>query len=283
MVADALHDRITLLDRRGRAAGTTSLTARAAPPLTGLRPLARAPDGAQVVMGVAPNADRDAGRVTHTPLFRTTADGTAITHTIVRVLTRRQTMSLPLRVNGLAGKGWFRQPFGDDAVWDVAPDGAGVVIVDRPAAASPLATHFTVVRLSPLGDTLFATRVPYTPRARDDATAAHWLDPKRYAPANKSLRVEIDPGEIRRALYRPRYFPPAESVGVGRNGWVWVQRTSSVADKTTELLVLSERGGLLGRVAVPNGERFLQATDSLLWTTGRGADDEPVLSLYRFR
>ena len=283
VVADGAHDRITLLDRRGRAGGTTSLTAKPAPPASGLRALARAPDGAQLAMGVSADADRAKGLVSHTPLFRTTADGTAITHTVARVVTRRQTMFLPLRVNGLAGKGWFRQPFGDDAVWDVAPDGAGVVIVDRAAAAGPLATHFTVVRLSPVGDTIFSTRVPYTPRALDDATLAHWLDPKRYAPANKSVRVEIDPGEIRRALYRPRYFPPAESVGVGRNGWVWVQRTSSVADKTTELLVLSERGAVLGRVTVPSGERFLQATDSLLWTTGRGADDEPTLSLYRFK
>lgn len=142
---------------------------------------------------------------------------------------------------------------------------------------------FTVVRLSSLGDTLFATRMPYTPRALDRATAAYWLDPERDAPANKALRVEIDAGEIRRAMYRPRYFPPVESVGIGRNGWVWVQRTSSVADRTTELVVLSERGALVGRVTVPNGERFLQATDALLWTTGRGAADEPTLSLYRFK
>jgi hypothetical protein len=278
-----VHDRLTLLDRRGRAGGTTTLTAKPVPPASGLRALARAPDGAQLAMGVSADADRAAGLVSHTPLVRTTADGTAITHTIARVATRRQTMSLPLRVNGSAGKGWFRQPFGDDPVWEVAPDGASVVIVDRAAASSPRATHFTVVRLSPLGDTLFATRVPYTPRALDDATAAHWLDPKRYAPANKSLRVEVDPGEIRRALYRPRYFPPVESVGVGRNGWVWVQRASSVADRATELLVLSERGAVLGRVRVPNGEHFLQATDSLVWTTGRAADDQPTLSLYRFK
>ena len=283
VVADGVHDRLTLLDRRGRAGGTTTLTAKPAPPALGLRPLARAPDGAHLAMGTSADADRAAGRVSHTPLVRTTADGTAITHTIARVVTRRQTMSLPVRVNGSEGRASGRQPFGDSPVWDVAPDGAGVVIVDRAASLSPLTTHFTVVRLSPLGDTLFATRAPYTPRALDDATLAHWLDPKRYAPANKSLRVEIDPGEIRRALYRPRYFPPVESVGIGRNGWVWVQRTSSVADKTTELLVLSERGAVLGRVTVPNGERFLQATDSLLWTTGRGADDEPTLSLYRFK
>lgn len=167
------------------------------------------------------------------------------------------------------------QPFRDDPLLAVSPDGSGIVIVNRDAATRRVGDAFVVTRLGPAGDTVFTRVYRYTARPLPVSEVATTLEDLARGMRRVSRDRDLST-RIRRAMYVPRFRTPIEEVVAGRDGTIWLRRESSglTARRWT---VLDARGNLLRTVEVPVGTRVLQAEAGRLWGVQEDADGIPYV------
>ena len=133
----------------------------------------------------------------------------------------------------------------------VPPNGASLVVLDRPVATEPGYATYRVLRLGLDGDTLMAASRPYTPiaigAAQIDsiarATAEGWAELMgATAPALAA--------EIVDQVDWPSYLPPVTEILAGSDGSVWVRRETMGAPMA-RWEVLAEDLTPIGRLDLP--------------------------------
>ncbi|HEX3927512.1 MAG TPA: hypothetical protein VHW65_05905 [Gemmatimonadales bacterium] len=163
-----------------------------------------------------------------------------------------------------AGRGGAGLPYCTAPLYAVAPDGRSIAIVDMDRASAPQTT-FSVVLLSPRGDTLFAHRFPFVgvPIPAHDVDSAIAV---RIA-STQVLLPEATPG-LR--AYHPAFYPAVQAALIGRDGRVWVQLHGGATDQ--QWLVLGVDGNAEAKVTLPASVTVRAATATALWVTEPGTD-----------
>lgn len=136
---------------------------------------------------------------------------------------------------------------------------------------------FEVVRTTTSGDTLFHSRVRYTPIAVDDA----FID--RVVAAASPRTLETQGAAAVEATLRsllPRYHPPVSAVVVGEDGSTWLRREDAGGD-VRRWLLLAPDGGPLGHINLPRNVRIAWATVDAVITVEPDEFTVPWLVRYR--
>lgn len=176
---------------------------------------------------------------------------------LVRIFAPYRTLAVAAERGTLVGP----QPFDDDPIVVVAPDGTGAVVVERPLANVAATAHFRVIRIGPGGETRFVRRIAYSPRplSPDQVTVAINRFLSSLAP---SRSVEA---AARRALFVPKFLPPATNAVIGRTGEIWVRREDASHLPWQGWLVLARDGRVSQEVDLGSDFQLLEANESTLW------------------
>jgi hypothetical protein len=152
------------------------------------------------------------------------------------------------------------QPFHDDPLVSVSPDGRWLVRIDRPATTGPGPGVFTVALMEPGGQLAYRREWRYDPLpVSDDTVEAFIQGSVAFAsnPGQGQTRLPLTRDSLKRKLYRPRYFPPVSNVRVGRDGTVWLRLMDASARDLirrgqVQWVALSPRGFEVRRVGLPS-------------------------------
>jgi hypothetical protein len=173
----------------------------------------------------------------------------------------------------------IRLPVRDNTLWGVSPDGAHLVLVDRPIAAAADAARFHVTKLDAAGDTVFHRRFRYVPRPVPEGVQ----DSIRARYAEFWARA-IDPATARELARDSIPFPPFQApvsdFFVARDGRIWLQR-ERLGMREVEWLVLAADGGIAGSVGVPAEVMLRYADGEVVWGVEEDRLEVPYLARYR--
>ncbi len=277
-VVDPPQFRISLVDRGG---GVRSFAVRGSlgPPFVGAVVVGLFGDGGLLAAGRPPATSGTETVVEYIPLLRLSREG-ASTDAIAMLSSVHMQVRIPVRVQGQVGRAYVEEPFGDAPPWRLTKDGPAVVIVHRPAPTRGSTAEFTVLSLTPLGDTNFVRRVAYAPRRLNDDVfereAARALDLSRF-----SVKPVVNLAEVGPLLYRPEFLAPVGALATARDGTIWLRR-EPVADRdSVEYLVMDHTGATKGVVTLPVSVAVVDSDGRGLWATGRSDDGAHLLLKYR--
>jgi hypothetical protein len=283
-VIDVALRRATFLGPGPRAIKTLQLTVKVGPPFVQTAVVAVTANGALLVDAATENlyekTPLGSSAPTRMGIFVAARSG-EITRSLGLIELRSHAMRLPVLVNGTSGFFSLKQPFADDPLFAVTRDGATLAIVDRRAGESPGMQSFTVTKLTTMGDTIFSRKIPYAPRALDDETFSAALEPIRHPPLRTGTSIHIEEGELRQAVYRPKYLLPVEDVVLSRDGRAWLRRETTSRDARVEYLILGPTGSPEAIVSVPSVERVVETDGKTVLTITREPEEAPIISLYR--
>lgn len=237
----------------------------------GLAPVALMADGSLISQPVMAAHILAQGIEAEVPLFRSD-----------RSLERLDTLAFisvanqSLEVTHAKGVMFTHQPMTDHDLHAVLPGGSGLIVVERGAPSNPGSAFFRVTRLQPAGDTAFSKSIHYEP-----VRLTEILVDSLVAELSQRLRgpAPIEERAIRESLYLPTFIPPVEALVAGRDGTIWLKRSSSREGSTW--MVLSEDGSVAARLTAPSGLRLLQAEREKVWGVVRDSLDVPYVGRYR--
>jgi hypothetical protein len=173
------------------------------------------------------------------------------------------------------------QPLSDHDLFDVFPEGSGLVLVERRAAERSDFGHIRVTKLAITGDTVFSRAYAYRPIPVGEglidslvsiqvAARPHGMSAVRYAAA------------VRGALYIPKYRPPVKKVLTGRDHTIWLEREGEES-ASARWTVLNPTGELVAVVDVPVELVLLHVQADLVWGVEHDSLDVPYLVRCRVR
>lgn len=223
------------------------------------------------------------GKITETPHVHMDGAGTVL-DTVWNQHWRTTDILALLNKDGRGGM-YSSQPFGDATLSRVLEDGGMVVAEDRVPDHADGAT-FSVTRLSPSGDTLWRSDLPYTPApldpARADSAAAAWA--KTSMQFMSRIRPDLTEAglaeEYRAAMYVPPFEPFLKGLVVASDGSIWLRRHEATPDGV-EWWVLDDQGRPAGRIVMPEGLRVMAIHGDDVW--GVETDDMDVNYIVRYR
>jgi hypothetical protein len=275
-VADSRLDRVTVFDTTGGLVRTVS----GQPTALGPYLIVSVPDRILADGSFLTQPRTDAalvvdGEVPSMPLLR--IDPTEERVDTLAVLDVRHSQG-GIRTGSGRVVGSFRQVYGDQTLWAMAPVGDWIVVVDRPADMPTFAVH----RISMRGDTAWSRTFPgHQVNLTDDAFQATvkemaarltlgFLASRTQAQRERTVAEE---------LFRPRYLPTVNAVVIGADGRIWLRREQP-RDTTSpvEWLILDENGRPAARVDVPQDEILKFADAKHLYSVH--ADSLGVLYLH---
>ena len=280
--------RVTYFDPDGEVLGSVSPSFQmgrpdseepwASPP----RPSRPLRDGTFLAVSPAWSQGIALGELTSVPYVRMSADGEVLS-TIWRRPYRSTDVLALLREDG----GTFgSQPFGDQPLSAVAPEGA-LVVVDRRAHAGEGAGTFSVSRIAMSGDTVFRREFRYEPVALSGARAdsvtraraegLHGFMSRRQ-PDLSLARLEADVGD---AMYVPEHLPPLAALEVASDGTIWLERFEPAEDGSREWWILHPDGEPAGRAFLPEGLEIHRITGE--GVLGVESDEMGVDYIVRYR
>jgi hypothetical protein len=167
-------------------------------------------------------------------------------------------------------------PFDDGPLWQGDPEGRGITLVLRTAAASTVDAAFVVRRFDADGELLFERRIPYEPVTLDPWVADSVVaDGARRVTARNYPGVDI-PGMVRAGLFIPATLPPVVALVAGRDGTTWIEREHTLPG-LSRWDVLDERGTPIGRLTVPRTHRILVADRAHVWALTREGGRGPAV------
>jgi hypothetical protein len=162
-------------------------------------------------------------------------------------------------------------------LWAPAPDGSGVVVVERVVAPSASPTSYLVTRWDSEGRKLFSVAVPYIPvpvppTLIDSIVAVYSDDMKEHFPS-----LEAAKALVRDSLAAPAFFPPASAIVFGSDGSTWVAREGLVPPPhdARRFDVIDAGGNAVGTVTLNKPGNLMAATASAVWVVELDADDVP--------
>ncbi len=217
---------------------------------------------------------QNAHSVTALPIYRVRADGRAF-GTLGHVATGNGLVSVSSGAVSLA----MDHPLPSDDLPAVAPDGSGVVIVERGPTTEPDGAPYRVIRLGPTGDTLFARRYDYVPLPVSRA-AADSLRRKMGATLAGIPRTGSLSDAIADALDLPAHQPPVTALVVATDGSIWLRREALGRDPVP-WTVLAADGDPLATIDLPAGLVLHHISERTALGVVRGEDDVPLVVRYR--
>ena len=287
-VWDVLRNRASYFDPAGEFLGSVSaMVGFGEPDGLPLRPVRPFRDGGFLGMAL-PFLDQVAtGQLTRTPFVLMDVEGNTQSHIWMHPHEPRDVLAL-LTEDGTGGS-YSSQPFLDDALpTDIDH---GLLAVERRAWTGDGEAVVTVTGIGFTGDTLFTSRVLYTPTplpaARVDSVVratAERMHPSmsRRKPGLTIRELEED---IRRAIYAPAYLPAVAELAVARNGNIWLRRFDPVESETGEQMnewwILDPAGSPMARAHTPAGLRMMLIGDEAVW--GVVSDEMDVDYIVRYR
>ncbi len=287
-VWDVLRSRASYFDPGGEFLGSVSaMVGLGGPDGSTLRPVRPYRDGSFLGMEF-PSLDRVArGQLTRTPFVLMDAEGNTQSHIWMQPHEPRDVLAL-LRADGTGGR-YASQPFGDDVLpTDIAH---GVLAVERRAWTGDGEAIVSVTGIGFTGDTLFASRIPYTPTplpsARVDSVVR--ATGERMHPSmsrrEPGLAIGTLEEDIRRAIYAPAYLPAVAEVAVAEDGNIWLRRfdpfVSETGEQMNEWWVLDPAGNPLARSLTPAGLRVMLIRDDAVWGIERDELDVEYIVRHR--
>lgn len=179
------------------------------------------------------------------------------------------------------GGSYGPQPFADGPLSSFVPGERAAIRLDRDAPRSPEDATFSVTRLSFSGDTLFRREFTFEPVPVTQAEVDSVLD-ARAGPIGERGFLGATEAQARnwaeRTLYQPSYEPPVQGMVVGRDGTIWLERTTE-ADSAS-WLVLDPSAAPLAEVTLPDRLQILEADRDHVW--GQELDELDVPYLVRY-
>lgn len=175
-------------------------------------------------------------------------------------------VSFEIVVDGKALFGY--QPFADNTLWMVLPDGRAVFTVDRKAASKPGAADFRVTKLDASGDTLFSVLYWYKPRRLNqrvlNTAIAELIDRMTRTGRSGLARGAIREKAVRDALYQPEYLPPVTALVAGLDDMLWL-RQEDVEGEFVTWSVADARGAIVSIVKAPKRLIVFRAGRGFVW------------------
>jgi hypothetical protein len=166
------------------------------------------------------------------------------------------------------------QPFSDAPLKILSPSRPLLFIVDRSVTTTPNNSVFRVIALETTGDTLWNRSYPYVPKPMDKTRA----DSQVTALERSFTRTRVEPGEIRRILFVPDYYPPINAGVAGSDGSLWLRREEG--KPTVDYWVLAKDGRLVATVTVPSSLTLMAVTESKAWAVENDEFDVPIVVRY---
>ena len=182
------------------------------------------------------------------------------------------------------GEVMIPQPFGDDPMVAAASDGSLVVAVERTAATQPGSNSFTVRAFGPRGEVRYTRQLSYQPLSIPRVSVDSFMTNFFAGIPQSSRGLPVTRDSLTEHLFLPRYYPPVQTLIVGRDGTVWLKmRDAAASPGKAEWLVLGAHGFELARVQVPSDLAVLEAERGTIWGVEYDADDVPSLVRYVVR
>ncbi|NIM49630.1 MAG: hypothetical protein GTN62_05350 [Gemmatimonadales bacterium] len=179
-----------------------------------------------------------------------------------------------------------KHPFSNSDLWDVDPEGSGVVVVTQ-ADLDPDNPQFSVTRLAPSGREEWNRSFRYTPQPVTDAMARDTIAAVTEMFVSYPFFGEQVPhGQIERAVRKairmPSVLAPVSAVVAGRDGTTWIRR-EAVGEQHPAWMVLDEQGVWIAQLRMPAGLRVHQADRHHVWGVELDELDAPRVVRYRVR
>ena len=191
--------------------------------------------------------------------FDDAVDGRIATQVVSR-LVRRDAPTFITRVNvnhrlmriifdDMIGQATLVQPFRDDDLFTLSPNGSFVVKVERRVQKKTAPSHFVVTSFRPDGQLRFSVKHAYrairTNSQAVDSVVRLLVDAIRRQ--SRFSRVSNVEPQIRMNLFVPSFFPSITHLLVSTDGSIWLERP----DLHGDWQVLSAEGKTVSRVRVP--------------------------------
>lgn len=279
-VLDTGANRVTLFDLSGAVIGTIPLRLGFDERGFRLMPAFLFLDGTVVASSLVPSDVVADGLVQAVPMIRARSTGEVL-DTIAHIPLANRTLAIRSPDETRPGGMFTQQPLADFPLFGLSLYDSTVVIVDRRATN---VDHFGVVKLTPRGDTLYASRIPYAPSPITEEFEADIVSRWTESAASSPALSHLAPGALRRivreALYLPPVQPPVSAFLVARDAGVWLRREARGRD-TVEWLILDPALEPIGRTRLPARITIREATTRHVWAVDRDSND--VQSLIRLR
>jgi hypothetical protein len=183
---------------------------------------------------------------------------------------------------------YSRQPFSDDPLYALSPDGHRLAILERRVTDS--ADPTSTLKLRHIDDNSFVRHpLRYLPRSIE----RHWVDDiVRAWQAELGLPYSHSEPLIRDRLHQPDHLPFASDLrlDVERRAWIrlWdpaemilMYNLRSSPPAEAAWLVIDPDGNPAGRVALPTDLRWLQAAGDVVWGAKTADDGTGIILRYR--
>lgn len=174
------------------------------------------------------------------------------------------------------------QPFSDAALVVAAPDGEGIIVVERPAPTAPGVARYRVVRYTADGRRTFATDHSYIaeplPRALVDSVRSELVLRQARGFGGPSVADSV----VRAALNAPAFVPPVTEVIAGRDGSIWLLRAATSPSPGTPPTydVLDPSGLRVATLPLPRPGRIVAAELRSVWVAESG--DQNLMYIIRY-
>lgn len=163
---------------------------------------------------------------------------------------------------------------------EALPDGAGLVVVERPLAERPDSASFDVTVVRPDGTVAQAWSVPYAPTDGQGWRDAFIEEAERQMTEMGGEADRAVLAAVRDALPDRAYYPPVSDLVVGSDGTLWLRREERPASaQRWEAWRLD--GTPVARLDVPDSWEVVHATAGELWTVVRDELDVPYVVRHR--
>lgn len=174
-------------------------------------------------------------------------------------------------------------PWADFPLWLNSADGQSIVLVQRRVAADATEGAIRIVRVNLDGDTIVDQPLTYRPEPVDQRSADGVIRRMAVGLAeSRSLPTAQVERAIRDALTPPRFSPAVRELVVGRDGTIWLNWGSAVAD-SVDWQMLDEAAGHVGRVRLPADFDLHGGEVDRVWGVSRGEFDVPFVHVYELR
>jgi hypothetical protein len=278
--------RVTLFDTVGAGFSSFSVLFPQRPSAFGRRryasgnaqPVALLPDG-DLLVYQAPNQP-ETGRPASMAILRVSRDY-VLRDTVSYGVTPHLAMSFLFA----QGSAMLSQPFSDDPLFRVSPDGRWFARVDRLAGERETGSYRVTLKE-------YGSRVVYQRDFRysglpltDDTVETYIRNTLHPDAFPGQVRAPITRDSLESQLFRPRYYPPVADARVGRDGVVWLRVVAGgtgadLRQGEAEWVALSQHGFELYRVVTPSRLRVYSADRRSLWGVEYDDDGIPAVRHY---
>lgn len=207
---------------------------------------------------------------------------------VIDTLAWEQHMAANVVVSRGGGEFFFAAHLFDSPLLKLMPDGSGVVVVDRRAAADRATTTFRVSAIRGARDTIFSREFAYEPVPSTHEVVRSALERTPIYQDPRSRASGSPPGvpereaALRDAGLVPSMLPPVTYVAVGQDSSIWLRR-EEVSGDSAVWNVLAPSGEAVGTLRLPSRQTVVAAKGDEVAAVELDDLDVPYVIRYRIR